>query len=285
MGGYQNKVFLNFSDSRFSPCEYIDTSLGISRGLHPFWLMNPENMSNRDTIKILCLGNSTTDFSFYGIHAWPYFLQLNLLKSAKQYSVLNGGVYYYTSTQEMLSLLRDGLEVKPNLVISYSGLVDSVISSAGYPWTMNYYRGILAKMYSEYKLNDSSIEDIYYGPQYSMHHNYVKNQMVMHSVCESYGIKFVNILQPTMISGKYRCDDVDKRFLSCEYINQEITRSRTFYSDVRKSLKSFSWFYDFSNLFDGHSSCFYEWSHTNEKGNNIISGAIYALIENILGEV
>jgi hypothetical protein len=52
--------------------------------------------------------------------------ELSKLLTADGYSgtIVNGGTGGYSSNQELIKLIRDGLEFKPDIVISYSGIND-----------------------------------------------------------------------------------------------------------------------------------------------------------------
>jgi hypothetical protein len=72
---------------------------------------------------ILTLGGSTTDGIRRG-HSWPEELSKLMTADGNSGTVVNGGTGGYSSNQELLKLIRDGLEFKPDIVISYSGIND-----------------------------------------------------------------------------------------------------------------------------------------------------------------
>ena len=72
---------------------------------------------------ILTLGGSTTDGIEFD-HSWPEELSKILVEKGINGTVVNGGTGGYSTNQELLKLLRDGLEFKPDIIISYSGVND-----------------------------------------------------------------------------------------------------------------------------------------------------------------
>lgn len=72
---------------------------------------------------VLTLGGSTTDGTLFG-HSWPEELALLLARKGIRGTLINGGTGGYSTSQELFKLIRDGLEFKPDIVISYSGVND-----------------------------------------------------------------------------------------------------------------------------------------------------------------
>ncbi|MBI1980673.1 MAG: SGNH/GDSL hydrolase family protein [Methylocystis sp.] len=72
---------------------------------------------------ILVLGGSTADGVLYG-HSWPEELAKLLIVNNMKGTIINGSVGGFSTNQELLKLVRDGLEYNPDFVISYSGVND-----------------------------------------------------------------------------------------------------------------------------------------------------------------
>ena len=63
------------------------------------------------------------------------------------------------------------------------------------------------------------IDEIYYGkPVDDYVTRYLKNMRIMHAVCEEFGVEFLGILQPIMITGKYNLDELEKEYLKSSII-------------------------------------------------------------------
>ena len=89
--------------------------------------------TDSSAIRIFALGGSTTDpiFSLGGPstgpgyeECWPKILQDLLNDVGIPAVVFNGGVAGYSSNQELLKLVRDVLPLKPDIVLSLSGIND-----------------------------------------------------------------------------------------------------------------------------------------------------------------
>ena len=87
---------------------------------------------------IVLLGGSTTDDMLSYTTNWPTPLYERLREAGASFVMYNGGTMGYCTQQEHLKLLRDGLDLEPDLVISYSGVNDG-----GQP-------GFLTSMYQIY---------------------------------------------------------------------------------------------------------------------------------------
>ena len=73
---------------------------------------------------IVTLGGSTTDPVFpWGI-SWPEQLARYLAQNKLPGTVINGGVGGYSSSQELFKLIRDVIELKPDILITYNGAND-----------------------------------------------------------------------------------------------------------------------------------------------------------------
>ena len=104
---------------------YYDATLSFSRirdNVEGFEVYG--DIDNPKAIKIVALGGSTTEGQLFFVKGWvPFFVDClrNNGISAKVYC---GGISGYTSTQELLKFERDVLTLKPNMVITYSGVND-----------------------------------------------------------------------------------------------------------------------------------------------------------------
>lgn len=70
---------------------------------------------------IVTLGGSTTDPNI-GNGSWPGELAHLMTSQGIAGTVINGGVAGYTTSQELLKMIRDVVELGPDIVISYSGI-------------------------------------------------------------------------------------------------------------------------------------------------------------------
>ncbi len=278
--------FKILGDERYATIDKIDPVLGYSRGENSFVEMVGNTMIGNilgvKEQKILTLGGSTTDYSFYGISSWPFILKQILDRNNVPNRVINGGVLGYNSSQEMLKLLSEGIDkVRPDIVISYSGLNDSLTSK--YSLIHDNYVNVLDELVNCYRKNKGDIDEVYYGePLNDCVGRFIKNMRLMHAICEEFNIKFIGILQPTMVTGEYSVDKAEEEYLRDNIIKSRVDKSLEFYENVTEVIKEYSWIYDFTDVFANESDCFFEWAHCNEKGNKVIAQNVYRILDNFL---
>ncbi len=76
---------------------------------------------NPNALKIVALGGSTTESTLHYIKGWVQYFTEYLRQNNISAVVYCGGVCAYTSSQELLKLIRDVIPLKPDIVLSYSG--------------------------------------------------------------------------------------------------------------------------------------------------------------------
>jgi hypothetical protein len=195
-----------------------------------------------EEIRILVLGGSTTDPEVMdpmewnapdtreqSLGSWPRFLHQHLTTNGINALLFNGGMSSYISGQEMLKLIRDGLVLKPDIVICFDGINDSQ--------SYMRYDSKLSKYHSYFKTVEESISPLFsksgisaFGGRIeapfvqgichgveadiSAFEEWHSNQRIMRAVCEEFDIEYVCFLQPGGIFLKdYRqsCDAVIRR--------------------------------------------------------------------------
>lgn len=190
-----------------------------------------------DTLKVFLTGGSTTDQAL-DTDNWPKFLAERLKKEHVSFVLYNGAVGGYGTSQELLKLLRDGLILKPDLHISYSGAnetqcpyfvsyfeenifvqtIFSANSNKWMPYTTYYLRELL-------HLNSDAMV-LKQPPQISAHIQYSQNMESMNALANGYKYEFLAVLQPVVGFGNIK------------YINQR--------ADVTKFVNEYKGFYPFA---------------------------------------
>ena len=275
--------FVYVPTMRYQTCNLIDPLLGYSRSadINGFKIMGKYDEKNPN---ILCLGGSTTDYSFFEIKSWPYFLTELLKEDNIKLNVLNGGIVSYTSSQELLKLIRDGLELEPFLVISYSGANDLV----GFPMMGNeYLYRVWRQMESSMVENDlSSLEtsehlSVSYGAvsQLEPAEYWYRNEMMMCNICRGFSIPFIGILQSgSYIRNANSHSIYEQRVLNYrtnrEYIEQQFKRAKQLVNASNEQN-----ILDFTALFDKCQNVFADDFHVFEQGNEIIAESIYKILK------
>lgn len=176
-------------------------------------------------IKILALGGSTTDPDVMDPLEWRNIEQRHLAegswprqlfeicdKANLPVTIINGGTVGYSSAQELLKLIRDGIQQRPDMVIVLSGLNDA----CGKYWAHNChakYHNHLSVLedfiFKTLKQNPSSlqvkepkssqdIDQITFGMEctHSRAVEWHNNHRMMASICTEFGINYYAFLQP-----------------------------------------------------------------------------------------
>lgn len=275
----EGKEFIYVSHLRYQACDALDTLLGYSRLSDINGFYNMCGRQNTADKNLLCLGGSNTDYSSYGIKSWPEFLSEILGAEGNNINVLNGGVVGYNSSQELLKLIRDGLELHPILVISYSGINDMVkLPRMGAHYMDSVWENISV---------EGEVDSIVLENNFSITHGnrtkmdsaeyWYRNEKIMCNICRGFAIPFLGILQP------------------CTYtrINEEqsLYEKRALYANVERIVKHFEKakaliksggekdIIDLTTLFDHKEDIYFDTCHVFEQGNEIIAQTIYQIMK------
>ena len=277
MGLVENIHFFIATEHRNEEYDYVDYFLGYSRE-RKFYVHGDENSD----IKIVALGGSTTDYSQYGIRSWPHYLS-EIIEKKKGIvpCIYNGGVAGYLSNQEMLKCIRDVFDLKPLIVVSYSGINDAFEGKKENVLVNDY----LDKTW-QMLCQDKNIE-ITAGKcdEKEAVDRWIFNIKTMHGVCNEFHVPFYSFLQPMMVSGQYILSDDDLVYLEQEIVQQRVRKTKAFYNVAAEKIGEISFIYNFSGIFDGMDNIYFDYCHCNEKGNKVIAGEIYRCLESELDKV
>ena len=98
----------------------------------------------RSATRILCIGGSTTwsPSVLFAKSSYPAQLEIYLRKQGYDVDVINAGVYYYSSMEELTTLAFRGLHEKPDIVIIHSGIndVEPMLSPVDYRPDYSHWR-------------------------------------------------------------------------------------------------------------------------------------------------
>ncbi len=154
-------------------------------------------------IRILITGGSTSDVS-YDVENWPVYL-LKLLEE-KNYAadIYVGAVTGYNSGQELMKLLGDGLFIKPDVHISYSGINDALSASYVSSYEQNNYNKafknkmpwIMPHTINAFVTGSNVSMDIVERNEADKVDFFLNNISLMYSLAERNHYVFVGILQP-----------------------------------------------------------------------------------------
>ena len=227
---------------------------------------------------ILTLGGSTTDGVRHG-HSWPEELSKLMTAEGLSGTVVNGGTGGYSSNQELLKLIRDGLEFKPNIVISYSGLNDlGKFNELPYPmvhpyqrYLLKYNAGISSPKYFPSTLSflqrllhseEQMPSNITLGVKthLSQSGQYLRNIDLMKIISESRKAKFFGFIQP------------------CSYC-----KTHKFYKEVIPRSADLGYMTDATSILDGVDDAYKkDGVHLTLTGNKAVANFIYGKVKPFL---
>ncbi len=263
--------------------QVLDINLGHSfwggQGMCGFEILGN---NNSDDYKIAILGGSTTDGTLFPFKSWPEFL-LEKMDNSK-ITIFNGGVVGYTSTQELVKLLRDILYLAPDMVIVYDGFNDIAFEEGRNPFdfsdihrAMEFVDENKSKIWLDiFAENAAPYTGI--SPSEDKFRIWLNNIKRMKSICESEGIKFIAFHQPVLYSKSDLTKDEKGLLWSTWRINDCYKWANIFREKVKAVIAACDYIYDLSNIFDNETDVYMEDCHVYEKGNNIVADAIYSIV-------
>ena len=167
------------------------------RGGYKIW-PNGAGVAAADT-RLMCIGNST---SLWPASAWSLDLAKAMTSDARKVAVYNGAGKGNTSSQEVVRVLRDAPAIKPDIIISLSGICDIgyLLNAKNYPFRHKYTRRAMDFL-KEHKV----IDDVVFGvpDAASPAEVWCRNQRLARVMANDMGIKMLTFLQPVQGFGAY----------------------------------------------------------------------------------
>lgn len=234
-----------------------------------------------NTLKIVVLGNSTSNPKLFTFKSWIeafYEILSEDLDGKKSVVVYSAAVSGYKSAQELIKLQRDMLSIKPDIVISFSGVNDT--HSNGGTWT-NYYQ---KQMFDCLRENYTSLGGMdISGAEYSEGvitdetpaKKWLRNIRLMHSACKEFGIQYYAFLQPMIGEKNY---DLSEMIVGGDLKNLKKT-SCEFIEEVRGLIDQYNYIYDIADLFDEVKDIYMDTAHVVESGNRMIAEKIASCLK------
>jgi hypothetical protein len=295
LGLFFRKDFLNiygsgeeFLKGRSDKMAVFDTDLGLSRidDIPGFKIFG--NKDNKDAKIIVTLGGSTTDPRFNNFVSWTEYLYRKLSSVDKNIVIYCGGISGYDVKQELIKLIRDVLPLSPYAVISYSGVNDFQMGVSN-PLHGRYKHPFVSEQkYYFYKMACQNYLDnalFLTGLQNNKTRveNWIDYESIMHCIAKEFSFYFIGILQPAFHSGssmardgfKYYADEyVNEIRVDCEGYSFPLEEYKKSYNEAQSKIKRHRFILDYTNIFDGLDSPFYDAWHVSSIGNNIIANHI-----------
>ncbi len=244
---------------------------------------------------IVALGGSTTD-PLLGNGSWPGALSRLMQKQNIAGTVINGGVGAYSTSQELLKLIRDVVELKPDLVISYSGineqgkwgqmphpmvhprqrdLFDQLLSPSRNPppvFTNTVF--LLTHLGKQNRRTEIPLE---FGipTEKTPGEFWMRNVNLMHAVAVASEIRYLSIIQPVIGIAGTEPEPRHAHKMTEKYL----TDLQDSYAIARRSAETTPFLVDFSGILARRSDVFFDDArHINEQGNEIVANKLLATL-------
>lgn len=281
--------------------DFLSSPEKIKKSENGFILL--ENLLNNNPIRIVILGSSTTDpYMFSG--NWPWQLHQILNENKISHVIYNGALSGYTSTQQLIKLIRDVIYLKNiDILITYSGLTDvfdtgdMMVSHLGIHTYQQYLFELLSgekihnqqfkylpnlqfgmsnlyskffpkrKTYVEYGIKNTNVID-----------TFISNIKIMNAICNLKNIKFYHFLTQVIQNNSQIEPTVQNTYT---YPKDDTYKAavENFYTIVESKLKSESYSQSFFKLLPVNQPLFFDNIHVNDRGNRLIAEKIFYTIK------
>ena len=235
---------------------------------------------------VVTLGSSTSDSQAFIWKCWSEILYDKIVskKLINEGNIVlySAGVSAYRSSQELLKLVRDMLNLSPNMVISFSGVND--IGKMIYPFVQYYQCQIFDTIlpYQQTDMNGSKIIPSYscgFERTGTNAENWVKHMRIMHAICQEYGIIFHSFLEPMLGAKKSILSRSEKEIVLNDNTNI-MEKTVPFINEVRQIIakSKLDYIHDITDLFNECDNVYIDNCHVTEEGNRMIADKICSTI-------
>lgn len=225
---------------------------------------------NEKSIRIVILGGSTSTDRAYRQRSWPSFLYTKLKNKGVNVTIYNCAHCAHDVTRELLRFIRDGWYLKPDYVISMSGLNNLLrnIRESNNQFNLEHVISMGKFMHpdSEYVYGIEEEEDTF--------DFWVRMEKVLNAVVSVYGGKLLTFLQPMKI-GK-------PNHSLLEEVLHEYEGYGEYENNFRKKAKDDDFYINLLSLFDKESEMFIDSVHYSAKGNNMLADVV---LDTLLKEI
>ncbi len=255
--------------------------------------------SETPTLRIAILGGSTTDP--FSDHNWPQELARILAEHRISAHVYNGGVSGYSSNQELLKFVRDVEPLRPDVVITFSGIND--LGSLHYttdhpmvhPYQFKVYEALLRRDEAPPMLLPNTVmavRKLLRAPEHPIGltlgpinkigpvDQWVRNQRMMQSIAKEFDIRMLTILQPAMGTGSYDISPVEQQMLDkavdgYKWRGNYPELMAQFYDGVRSKLQTIPNAADFTDIFKNKAGMYSDARHQSGAGRTAVAEAVF----------
>lgn len=266
---------------------YICITVEAGKEYNGFYTF-PAN-SDAKKYKILVLGGSTSDPWCSPVKLWCEILRDICQEQGYNVEIITGGMMGYASAQELEKLLRDGINLNIDLVISYSGAND-IYDRGEYPF-LNLFQLDVCNIFDDKEKGLKSSRGLK-RKNVNPYDEWLQNERMMHGLLNEFQIPFLAVYQPVLWSkgGKKDIDEIIKEklhrstLIDTESYEMAIKNAKNARANIKYDAGKTEWLYDFSAIFDNEPGVYLDVVHCTEKGNKIIAEQMFELLEKVLLE-
>jgi hypothetical protein len=285
-------------------------------------IITPELLSKLERPFIVCLGGSTTEpflatlkkeidekWSIVANGTWSEELTRIMENKQIHGTIFCGGTGDYNTSNDLLKLLRDVLEIRPDIVISYGGVNDLCRRRDFKMYSYKYYqsltkpqlgkssifpnliRYISIKYISKKKIERKPIE-LYGGVKSNLNETeyMIRNWKIMNEICKLHEIKFYGVCQPCIGSTELTRNNEELIFNKWSGLLHDDTLWHPCfdvlvknYDQIRTEILQHDFMYDFSDIFDNHDlNIIYPYHrdiwHISQEGNRIVAEKMFEML-------
>lgn len=269
----------------------LDVNLGVSYKLSEMYPGYAVLGDDNAKYKIMVLGSSTSHENYCVYRSWVYFLSERFSNEGASVQIFNGGISTYNAQMMTLKLLRDLPDIKPNMVICYSGGTNNGLYGYAKPEAPFSSIYILDAYNKAYRDGVDEPLEIYTGVRKNvpiskraemLAEDYLYTCDVMKAICDMKGVTFVNFFYGNAGMCDLMSLPAEDREVCYHYRRfMKNVRGRKianqFYQEVKKQLRD--WQYDHTELYRNTPGVYIDASHVNEEGNKLIAEDVYRIIK------
>lgn len=235
---------------------------------------------SRDTLDIFITGGSTSDVGLMADN-WPAKLADILKKENRCFRMYVGAVGAYSSGQEVLKLLRDGIPLQPDIHISYCGANEvenpyfvSTFEQHFYERTFTQaqtsklFPNLVYLLREKLGINRKSMQ-LKAAPQTNPVAQWQQNMHTMKVLADGNNYLFMGILQPVAGIGKIQ------QYSQDEGTTYHVAQYKSFYPEALRQARNRAYLRDFTNIFDTIEMPFFDDCHVKEAYQHIPAEAVY----------
>ncbi len=218
----------------------------------------------RGCLKIMVLGGSTSTDGYYRTKSWVNLFFHKIERSGIEVVLYNGAACGYDIVQELLRLMRDGNIIKPDYVISMSGVnntnrkmrTDNQFCVVDF---LNWIKALDRECEYSSGINDNEV----------LYDFWNRNAKIMKMICELLGAKFYGFLQPINIGIK----NAGLNEISMYEQDDCLSNTNIFREKVMSEREHI--YTNLIDLFDNKENMYIDNCHYSNKANDIIANIVY----------